>query len=99
MCIRAFGWNRKKREIRETIDGIEEFQEILVLSKSFKELIQLYAYLMRYGNMSLKEIRDMDLELAIELFTQISDIIRKENGVNDGGPSPSQNRFKPSYKL
>ena len=61
--------------------------------------MQVYAYLMRYGNMSIREIRDLDMETAIELFTQLCELIKKENGDSHGSSSISQNRFKPGNKL
>ena len=61
--------------------------------------MQVYAYLMRYANMSIREIRELDMETAIELFKQVCDLIKKENGESHGSASISQNRFKPSNKL
>lgn len=50
---------------------------------------------MRYAHMSLTEIRDMDFDMAIELFIQLSDLIKKENGDQNANSGLSKSRFKP----
>ena len=49
-------------------------------------LMNYYAYFMRYANMSIDDVRELSLDIAIPLFKAISDIIEKENG-NEGGDS------------
>ena len=48
-------------------------------------LMKYYAYFMRYANMSIDDVRELSLDIAIPLFKAISDIIQKENGNESGG--------------
>ena len=60
--------------------------------------MKIYAYLMRYANMSLKEIREMDVEMFIALFKELTKIMSLENGGENGDRWSSRNSsFKSRY--